>query len=366
MYTPEGYESGTFFVTTEVTQPSLTDAMRGRNTARPGQGETMRHILAADIGGTNSRFGHFELGEDGEPVCRKTVWLKTSAAASFADLLEMLDRSPLDLQPHQADIGVLAVAGAVDRGRFCRLTNASFAVDLKHAGLDNCLLVNDFVAQAQGSCTRDPAELHIIRPGNAVGRAVRIAVGAGTGLGHCGLLPTGVPGRGAFIHIPSEAGHMGFPMCGRSEIDYQRFALDRTGLPYLNGDAVISGSGLRLLHLYLTGRDLDSKLVAEEINEQSETTVWFARFYARACRQYALALLSRGGVWVCGGIAAGNPFLVTHPEFRREFDRCPAYGDMLHAIPLYLDRNRESGLVGAAKVGKLVLQGLVDDPRSVR
>jgi glucokinase len=325
----------------------------------------MRRILAADIGGTNSRFGHFELEEDGKLVCLKTVWLQTGAATSFSGLLDMLASSSLDLTPHQADIGVLAVAGAVHRGRYCRLTNASFDVDLDRAGLKNCLLVNDFVAQAQGSCTRDPADLDTIRSGRAVARAVRIAVGAGTGLGHCGLLPTGPREREAFLHIPSEGGHMGFPMQGASEIDYQKFALARTGLPYLNGDAVVSGSGLRFLHLYLTGRDLAPKQVAAEIDEHSETTVWFARFYARACRQYALALLARGGVWVCGGIAAENPFLVTHPEFCREFDRCPAYGELLHAIPLYLDRNRESGLVGAAAVGKLVLGGVVDDPRTV-
>ena len=322
----------------------------------------MQHIFAADIGGTNSRFAHYELQGRKEPVLVNTVWLRTGEASSFEQLLEMLAASSFDLDPVHADVGVLAVAGAVDRGRFCKLTNASFALDLDQAGLNNCLLVNDFVAQAHASCTRDASELTCIRSGRQDFRGVRIAVGAGTGLGHCALIPNGSGGSSAFMHIPSEAGHMALPMIGKGENDFQKFAMERTGGPYLSGDAVVTGSGLRLLHFFLTGRDLPPREIALEIDETSATSAWFARFYGRACRQYALAMLARGGVWLCGGLAAQNPFLVTHPEFCREFDESPTYREMLKRIPLYLDTNRESGLLGSALLGRSLLEGANNDP----
>ena len=322
----------------------------------------MKHVFAADIGGTNSRFAHYELEDGKEPVVVNSVWLQTGEATSFAHLLEMLRASSFGFDPARADVGVLAVAGAVDRGRYCKLTNASFALDLDRVGLANCLLVNDFVAQAHASCTRDAPELTCLRPGREDPKGVRIAVGAGTGLGHCALIPANAGGNSTFMHIPSEGGHMALPMIGKDESDFQKFAMEKNGVPYLTGDGVVTGSGLRLIHLYLAGRDLTPREVVEEIDELSETTAWFARFYGRACRQYALTMLARGGVWLCGGLAAQNPFLVTHPAFCKEFAENPTYAQMLSSIPLYLDRNRESGLLGAALIGRSILQGTKNDP----
>ena len=76
-----------------------------------------------------------------------------------------------------------------------------------------------------------------------------------------------------------------------------------------------------------------------------------ARFYARACRNYALQVLARGGVYIAGGVAAKAPVLVTHPEFEAEFRRSPTMAHLLAKIPVFLNRNEESGLWGAALAG---------------
>jgi glucokinase len=48
----------------------------------------MESILAADIGGTSSRFAWFERGGSVLSL-RESIWLPTREAASFADLLSV-------------------------------------------------------------------------------------------------------------------------------------------------------------------------------------------------------------------------------------------------------------------------------------
>jgi len=99
--------------------------------------------------------------------------------------------------------------------------------------------------------------------------------------------------------------------------------------------------------------------VGASLTADSPTAALFARFYGRAARDYALTVLSVGGVYVCGGVAAKNPLLVHHPEFAREFLDSPTYGRLLAGVPVRLVRNEQTGLFGAASFA----QTLLDNPR---
>lgn len=61
--------------------------------------KTEYHILAADIGGTNSRFAHFRANNAGKLELISHIWLKTAAAMSFADLLQNLRNSDFPFSP---------------------------------------------------------------------------------------------------------------------------------------------------------------------------------------------------------------------------------------------------------------------------
>ena len=91
--------------------------------------------------------------------------------------------------------------------------------------------------------------------------------------------------------------------------------------------------------------------VVAEIGPDSETTVFFARFYGRAARNYALNLLALGGLYIAGGVAMKNPFLVANEHFVKEFGDSPHYGEVLENIPLTLILSEDSGLWGAAYYG---------------
>lgn len=305
----------------------------------------MTDILAADIGGTHSRFAAFSL-ESGRLALLDSVWLETGDADSFAGLLDLLAASPLGRPPEQFGAVVLAVPGPVEDGLYSRPANIPWAVDARElAARLPVAVINDFAAQAWaclGPAVEGAAQ---VLPGRPDPKAALGVIGAGTGLGHAAVVDESDGGR---LVVPSEAGHSSFPFLGRQEEDFHRFLRRRTKAPYATGDLVVSGSGLACLHAYLTGKDLSPAQVARAIGPDSPTTEWFARFYGRAARNYALAVLARRGLYIAGGVAAKNPFLVMNDTFRREFVDSPVYGRVLQNLPVWLNENELSGLWGAA------------------
>lgn len=317
-------------------------------------------ILAADIGGTSSRFGFFDAPEQGESrLLGGIVRLRTAEAKSFPDLLAALFAGPRPFAPADCDLAALAVAGPVQGGS-CRPPNIAWSIDLgdlARAGLSRGALLNDFAAQAYACRSAAVAGATVLqrgRTGFGSGGVVAV-IGAGTGLGHCALAPDPC---GGLLAVASEAGHMSFPFVGDAEHAFGEHLRRTAGLPYCHGDAVVSGAGLARLHEFLTGEALSPAEVGARLASAPETAAWFARFYGRAARNYALAVLALGGVCVAGGVAAKNPPLVEHPAFLAEFCSAPspAHADLLAALPVLLNRNEDSGVFGAALYGAQLLR----------
>jgi glucokinase len=313
-------------------------------------------ILAADIGGTNARFAAFETDETGSPMMIESVWLETGAAESLMDLLDQLPGAGFHVDISNAKAAVLAAPGPVQDGSRVRMANVSWELDItpmrKRFPELKSFLINDFVAQAYGCHTRAVDSAEIIQPGKTEYPAVMAVIGAGTGLGHCAVAPDN---KGGLVALPSEAGHAAFPFFGDQETDYLNFLLAETGKPYAYGDLVVSGRGLALVHQFLTNENLTPAETADRIDETSETTAWFSRFYARACRNYALTVLPLAGLFVSGGVASQNPHLVQNEYFKKEFVDSPNYLDLLKRIPIRLNMNQQTGLYGAALYGAMAL-----------
>lgn len=315
-----------------------------------------RHILAADIGGTNSRFGHFTLSPDGALALVSSVWLPTTDVDSFVELLERLPQTGFTLPLFRAEAAVFAVPGAVV-GRKVNFANIDWTLDLDDLipvfGQAHTTCVNDFLAQAHG-CRLLGQDAEEVLPGAMDPTRVQAVIGAGTGLGHAALAPLDDTGNNYQV-LPSEKGHATASFFGEEETAFADYLCHRTGERYVRGDTVLSGSGLAHLHRFLTGEDLTPAEVGSSLTRESRTTALFARFYGRATRDYVLTVLATGGVYVSGGVAAKNPLLVTHPEFSREFLDSPTYGDLLKNIAVRLVRDEQTGLFGAAWVAARLL-----------
>jgi len=313
----------------------------------------MSKILSADIGGTNSRFALFEArGASLEML--DSIWLETHGARTFPELVEQLWASDFPVRPGSFDAVVLAPAGAVYHGVTCpHLPNAPWGIDLREVdfGTSAARLINDFSAQAYACRTSAVNDALVIQAGEPVEGETIGVIGAGTGLGYSALLYTG----GNWTALPSEGGHMAFPFVGREEAEYGEFNRIESGRNWPEGDSVVTGLGLQLVHRFLTGETLSPKAISAKLTPDSETAKWYARFYARACRNWAIGLMTTGGLFIAGGVAAKTPMLVQVPEFMEEFHNSHVYQDFLQTVPVRLNGNEASGLFGAAFYGAQLL-----------
>ncbi|WP_320008775.1 glucokinase [Maridesulfovibrio sp.] len=313
-------------------------------------------VLAIDIGGTNSRFAAFKTGPCHQLVMKETVWFSSVEAQSFDHLMDMLAASDFPYSPSDFDVTVIAVAGPVLGGGYCDITNVNWDVDFRGGyekyGFRSAVLINDFAAQAYACRTPAVDGCRVIHAAEVSPTGTVGVVGAGTGLGHCALVPVPVSELG-YVPVPSEAGHISFPCQTPEELDFCRFVMDKRNLSYCCGDEVLTGRGLNILHLYLTGEDLEPREVAAKMKQGNETLEWYSRFLARCCRNYAISVCATGGLYIAGGIVAKNPFVVEHPVFMDEFLDSSSMGDYLKQVPVFLNDNQESGLYGAGLRGVL-------------
>lgn len=311
----------------------------------------MNNIIVCDLGGTNSRFSTFTKDENQKIVFTNEIWEETSDYSSFEELLKDIankDRR-YDFAAHKSF--VVAVPGPITPEDRITFPNVKWTISKTGIGRlypeTTFTFINDFIAQAFGCLTEAAADaLPIIVGKTPSYRNEDLAiVGAGTGTGHGALKVFGEE----FIPFPSEAGHAHFPFTTRDELGFRDFLAAHTGVPYPVCNDVVSGQGLSHLHQFLTSRKLSPGEVAKELTPESATSQWFSRFYARACRNFSLTALAAGGkLFVSGGVAIKNPFLVDNDIFRNEFLDCTSKISLLNNIAVSLIRNERIGLYGAA------------------
>jgi glucokinase len=318
----------------------------------------MKTILAADIGGTNSRFAYFRTNLETDLSLVDSLWFPTDKANSFVQLLEQVRDSDFSLNAQDADIAVIAVAGPVERKSYCAPPYISWDIDLGRKEVSSILqrayLINDFVAQAYACRSPAGKTARPILPGKTPADGAIGVLGAGTALGKAILVPMA---DGAFLALPSEGGHGYFPFLSSREFAFQKFYQEKSGQNHITGNLVVSGRGLRYLHWFLTGEEVTpEEVTAHRLTPGSETLAWAAKFYGRACRDHALEVLARGGLYIAGGVAARTPEILTHDNFRKEFLSSPTMNHVLSSIPVFLMDNQDSGLWGAAFYGQQLLR----------
>ena len=317
------------------------------------------NILCIDIGGTYSRFGAFTISKNIPVQSGKifTIQTRNAEVNSFVSLIKYYEtRRPATYFPiSEYDLVVLAVAGPVPQNR-CTISCNGWIVDTNMlVGAGQVLLVNDFVAQAYGLiCPKIKSELLVLHMEGAANRHGNIAViGAGTGLGHCCLVPFQEKDCASF-YVPSEAGHSTFSFIGNTEKELEQFILEKENIDYCTNDHIVSGPGLALIHEFLTGNSLKPMMIKEE-DIYRDAIKLFSKLYGRACRNYCLSTFTTQAMFITGGVAKHIPSTVSSREFYAEFTNVVRYGDILKKINIFLNPGLETGLIGGAYFGFLSL-----------
>lgn len=318
----------------------------------------MRVFLSADIGGTKTLL---QLADaDGVPLRQQTF-----PSARYATLTDILD-SFLDAAGKPAIASAcLAVAGPVS-GRHVRFTNLPWEVDADqleaHFGIPRVVLINDFEAVGLGIAALQPTDVLTLQSGQPHPQGVRLAVGAGTGLGVACLTWQG--SRHA-VH-PSEGGHVDLAPQDDLQIDLLRYLQARHG--HVSYERVVSGPGLVAIYEFLrdSGRAVPSVALVQAMQTadpaatltQSDEPIArqavdvFIALYGAAVGNYALLSLPRGGIYLAGGIAAKIAPRMQQGDFLASLQAKGRYAELLRSLPVHIVMHPNIGLLGAGLVAR--------------
>ncbi|PID63738.1 MAG: glucokinase [Gammaproteobacteria bacterium] len=312
--------------------------------------------LVADIGGTNARFA----------IERAPYELSDIAVLACADYDSPLSAVRAYLRDHRLTAPrhvAIAIATPITGDRV-RMTNCRW--DFSIAALKMALkaetlwVLNDFSAQAL-SITQMPADAldHLGGPERdnpaPTRRANCAVIGAGTGLGVAGLVPDG---RGDMVTVGGEGGHVTFSPYDAFERGLLEFSSSEFG-GHVSVERLLQGDGLTLMYRFLcakqgvvaqrqtpaqvsTGALQDNDPIAIEVLSR------YCAILGGFCGDVALTLGAVGGLYVSGGIVPRFVEFVRQSDFQQRFEDKGRFAGYLSAIPIYVVKHPQPGLLGAA------------------
>jgi glucokinase len=340
--------------------------------------------MAADVGGTNSRFMLYqvEMKEEiviGKPAPGKLLLENKYANIKFAQFADVVDEFLIDAKKDgilsndvRPEVACLAVAGVAQQNR-CRLTNLDWLIDgpalSQQFQIPTVEVINDFVGQGYGVLTLGDGEvIHLTGPAPAPGGTVA-CVGAGTGLGQCFLTPAA---DGEYQCFPSEGGHAEFAPRGagndETQIDMLRYLKVKfSGWNRISFERVVSGKGICNIYEFLAYKSpnqidkevhenflanrQDAGIIAKNATPGTlchEALQIFADCYGCACGTFALQIMPFGGLYLTGGVTQKlQSFLQTDGSFLAAYADKGRVSPMLQDVPLFFVKGDDMGQRGA-------------------
>src|SRR6185437_637131 len=325
-----------------------------------------RYVISADIGGTKTLLHAAESG-DGKGQAHYERLYPSRDYSSFSDVL----RDFLN-QPKVAELGgkpasaCFAVAGPIVQ-QTAHLTNLPWVMDgeaiAKEFSIPSIKLINDFKAVALSIEILSPGDLETLQPGKPHAQGVRVALGAGTGMGVAWLMWR----EGGYISLSSEAGHIDFAPADELQDRLLQYLRKKFG--HVSIERILSGPGLTNIFNFLSDSfEADpsdaSGLMQVQLNADSAVQVsdlafkhkhpiavkamdLFVEIYGAYAGSLALAGLSRGGVYVAGGIAPKIIDKLREGGFMKAFCDKGRFSALMGETPVHVVMNPKAGLLGA-------------------
>ncbi|GAB3369278.1 glucokinase [Massilia agri] len=316
----------------------------------PGRVDASPRLLA-DIGGTNARFAL----ETGKGTITAMLTLPCADYPRFEDAVHAY-LAHFDAQVEHA---VIAIANPVD-GDAIRMTNHHWAFSIAGARaelkLETLLVVNDFTALAMALPVLAASDLvqvggGVARAGSAIG-----LVGAGTGLGVSGL----VPSNGRWVPLHSEGGHVAFSPLDEREVDVLRYCWRR--FDHVSAERFVSGPGIALIREALAasrGADPAPGLSPADIVTRAlsgadalsrEAVDCFCGMLGTVAANLAVTLGAQGGIYIGGGVVPKlGPYFADSP-FRARFEKKGRFSAFTARIPTWVITAPYPALSGASAI----------------
>jgi glucokinase len=319
----------------------------------------MTRAIAGDIGGTKTRLAIVEVVDTRVNIEREVIYRSCDFATFEALLADFL--AGMQVPVHAA----FGIAGPV-QGRAVRTTNLPWYIDAdvlqQRFGFKVCTLLNDLESIAYGLAALGDADLSTLQQGDADACGNAAIIAAGTGLGEAGLYWDGQR------HHPyaTEGGHTSFCPQDDLEIDLLRYLQRLYG--HVSWERIVSGMGLVELHQFLRAYrksavppwlsdEMRAGDAAAAISRAAaigsddiciETMDRFVQFYGAEAGNLALKAMSRGGMYVGGGIAPKILPMLQRGTFIEAFLGKGRMRHVLEAMPVRVILNERAALYGPA------------------
>ncbi|MBJ7313943.1 glucokinase [Rugamonas sp. CCM 8940] len=312
--------------------------------------------LLADIGGTNARFAL-------ETAPGKIELIEVLACADYPTLAAALLAylaSPAVTAAGVADVrlGAIAIANPVT-GDMVRMTNHHWEFSIEAlrlaCGFDTLVVVNDFTALARSLPLLSEAQKRQVGGGAAVADSAIGLIGAGTGLGVSGL----VPSRSGWTALLSEGGHVSFSPMNETEVAILRFAWRE--FDHVSAERLMSGVGLELIyralaeHTDLPAENLSApeiarRALAGECTLCDEVIEAFCCMLATVAGNIAVTLGAQGGIYIGGGIVPRLGQRFDRSGFRARFEQKGRFAKYLAQVPIFVITAEYPAFVGVSAI----------------
>lgn len=332
-------------------------------------------LLAGDIGGTKTILRLVEVTEVTlTEKTFKTVREAQYTSASFPDLVPIVREflaQDTYIKPQSA---CFAIAGPVVNNT-CNLTNLNWVLDTQRLELEleipKISLLNDFAANSFGILGLKDFDVHTLQEGAARENSPIAVIGAGTGLGEAFLVPQGKK----YQIFASEGGHTDFAPRNELEMELLKYLRKKLKIEHISVERVVSGQGIVSIYQFLrdTNYEKESPAIGDKIKlweQESKKTIdpaaiisqaafkqsdrlsektmdVFIRAYGAETGNLALKLLSYGGIYIAGGIAAKILPLMQDGRFLETFQDKGRVGTLIEKIPVHIVLSPQVGLVGS-------------------
>ena len=317
-------------------------------------------ILAGDIGGTKTYLALFHENNNRLEKIRDTRFENRNFPGLDSIIEEFLksdNEKPL--------IVCLGVAGPIIDGN-CDLTNLDWRIETGRLEkqFDKAYLINDLVAMACSVPCLEEKDVAVLQSGLQLKEGRISVVAAGTGLGQAFLIPTD---SAKYYAVDSEGGHADF--APRNKLEAELLFFLQKKITRVSVERVVSGPGVIHIfefvkeHLYsgvsedwqkgLQDEELVAEIIRCAVEKKSEicekTLSLFVELYGALAGNLALQFLTKGGVYLGGGIVPRILPLLEQGSFMQAFLEKGRFKSFLTEVPVKVILNDRSALLGAAQ-----------------
>lgn len=319
----------------------------------------MTKSLVVDVGGTYSRLAI--MNQRHQMACEQSFI--NYEFESFTDILKSyFNFYRQDLADCQQCC--IAVAGPVNHGS-AQLTNINWHlnIDELRANLpfERIELINDFYSLGYCIPLLQDDALIALQTGKPNKNALKIIVGAGTGLGVALVKSTA---RKIEV-FPSEGGHVDFAPTNSRQIKLLEFMLKK--YQHISVEHLVSGHGIEhVFEFVCQEHGVDSnfniddfisdnisgqKIIQLAMEQQDKMAIeaikLFSEIYAAFIGNVALQALPYGGIYITGGIARRILPYLQDNNFLNAYKSKGPISPILYDIPIHYISTHHASLLGA-------------------